>query len=316
MTTQSDDFVWLHSSKQALLDKRQRGLLAHALLFYGSYGAGQWPLAQWLAHQLLCDSPAVNGSACGQCKSCRLLAAQSHPDIVIIDNDDKVVGVDAVRQGCQFLEKTAQLGGNKVVVINRAEHMTEAASNALLKTLEEPTNNSYLLLVCNDTEQLLATITSRCAKVAIKPPRGADLAAIATNKQAVHAFSTVAEISELTDDATFAQKCGLWQSLIQFIENADNGDELVEQMLASEHGMRWLLSAFESLYRYYSGWSEALDNSPLGACTQYLDGQRSYRCLQLVMQANRKLKTLTQANKVFILEELTVDLAEQLRTAS
>ncbi|NMP15556.1 DNA polymerase III subunit delta' [Thalassotalea sp. Y01] len=307
---------WLESNKQDLINKYLQKILPHALLIHGSYGAGQLPLAHWLGNSLLCENIEQTNEPCGQCKTCQLLKAQSHPDFVVIDNDDKTIGVDLVRKACQFLEKTAQLGRNKVVMISHCENMTESAANALLKTLEEPTNNSFLLLVCNDIEQLLPTIISRCSKVAITPPQGEQLAQVAVNKQVVHPFSTIAEIAELTDEDVYNDKRQLLQSLARFIHQFDNGVELIEQIQASVHGIRWLQFGFESMFRYHSGWQQALADNPLSETVDGLDAETVFACLNLTMQANRQLKTLTQANKTYTLEVLLVELEQTIRNAA
>ena len=72
----------------------------------------------------------------------------------------------------RFLQTTAHIGKFKTVLIENAQTMTQAAANALLKTLEEPTANSIIILVTNDIEMLLPTIVSRCRVLNIRPNVG------------------------------------------------------------------------------------------------------------------------------------------------
>lgn len=116
-----------------------------------------------LAQILLCQNNNRQlQQPCQTCHSCSLFAAQNHPDFFSNDKGQNSIGVDEVRQVSEFLTKTSQLSGNQVVLLHQVEKMTENASNALLKTLEEPTAKSYLLLSCHNKAQLLPTILSRC----------------------------------------------------------------------------------------------------------------------------------------------------------
>lgn len=136
---------------------------AHAYLFCGPAGAGKRAFAGAFAAWLMCDSPSAQG-ACQQCRSCLLRQAGSHPDLLLIEPEEagKAIRVDAIRQLVDFITQTAQQGGRKVVVLHPAEAMNQNAANALLKSLEEPTAETYLLLVSDQPSRLLPTIRSRC----------------------------------------------------------------------------------------------------------------------------------------------------------
>lgn len=111
----------------------------------------------------LCDTATPdNFIACGKCKSCLLYQAGSHPDFKLLDGTTQSVGVDDIRAVSDWLNKTPQISNNQIVAIVGVGNMTENAANALLKTLEEPTSNSFLFLVNNGAEKLIPTISSRC----------------------------------------------------------------------------------------------------------------------------------------------------------
>ncbi|GGA86908.1 DNA polymerase III subunit delta' [Neiella marina] len=160
---------WLEASKQRLLDQIAQQRLPHALLFSGPNGIGKWQLMRWLSDRLLCASPNAEG-ACGQCRSCLLIAAGSHPDLLILEAEKNTIGVDLVRQAIATLSETAHQQGARVVLINNAQQMTESAANALLKTLEEPGQSAFLLLSAPSAGQLVATITSRCQEHLVALP--------------------------------------------------------------------------------------------------------------------------------------------------
>ena len=156
-------YPWLHQYFEQYAQHYSAARLHHAHLITGATGVGKRALAQTVCESLLCQNPQ-QGHACGECKSCRLLAAGSHPDIKILGEEQGSVGVDAVREISEFTQQHAHLGGNQCVIIDYAHKMTDAACNALLKTLEEPNNQSYIWLVANDSHALPATILSRCNK--------------------------------------------------------------------------------------------------------------------------------------------------------
>lgn len=148
-----------------------RSQYAHAYLFHGPLGIGKQALAEGLAALLLCLQPK-EGYACGQCRSCLLLQAETHPDYFRLQPEkvDKAIQVDQVRELVAFVYQTPQLGHRKLVLIEPAEAMTVNATNALLKCLEEPSGDTLLLLISHHPSQLLPTLKSRCIQQACPLP--------------------------------------------------------------------------------------------------------------------------------------------------
>lgn len=157
---------------------RDAGRLPHALLIDGDHGVGKRALVARLAAACLCTQP-VDGEACGGCRACKLLAAGTHPDFIRIEFELNREGkprrelvVDQVRALSQRLAMTSQFGGPQVAVIDPADALNVAAANALLKTLEEPTPDTLLMLVANASWRLPATVRSRCQRFTVPlPPR-------------------------------------------------------------------------------------------------------------------------------------------------
>ena len=164
--------AWLmpHQQKLQLLIAKQ--LLAHGIMFTGVEGVGKGLLADWLAASLLCTSTQLR--PCNGCKSCLLRIAGNHSDFLIIDASGSSIGVDAVRQLSLFMQGRAQQQAHKVVILPSAHKLTEAAANALLKTLEEPPQNSYLILHTNAEATLPSTVLSRCQRWPIAAQFGPD----------------------------------------------------------------------------------------------------------------------------------------------
>lgn len=163
----AEAYPWQDNLWQQLAGRSQH---AHAYLLHGPAGIGKRALAERLMASLLCQRPTPE--ACGECKSCLLLKAGSHPDNYILEPEeaDKAIKVDQVRDLVSFVVQTAQLGGRKVVLIEPVESMNINAANALLKSLEEPSGDTVLLLVTHQPSRLLPTIKSRCVQQACPLP--------------------------------------------------------------------------------------------------------------------------------------------------
>ncbi len=164
-------YPWQQPQWQMLADQISDDRLPHAIMLSGPQYIGKFQFAEILAQALLCGEP-VAGYACGRCKQCRLLVSHGHPDLLYLQSEDerKPIKVDAVRELGEFLAKTSQQGGWKVAIVSPAENMNINAANALLKNLEEPSENTLLLLVCHDSSRLPATIRSRCRNLSFGVP--------------------------------------------------------------------------------------------------------------------------------------------------
>jgi len=161
---------WLTPFYQKLQNTYHEGRFAHGLLFTGSAGIGKYKLAKQLAQFLLCTNKQEN-DACFECHSCRLISANNHLDLNLLEAEkNKSIGIDQVRLLTEKLNERPQLGNNKVVIIKGVEQLTEAAANALLKTLEEPQGDSYLILLARTHHQLMPTLLSRLQQTHIHSP--------------------------------------------------------------------------------------------------------------------------------------------------
>jgi DNA polymerase-3 subunit delta' len=155
-------YPWQMEKWQQLTQQVTQGWLAHALMLCGQAGIGKADFARQLAAFLLCEQRGEQ--ACGQCRSCLWLKADNHPDFfALAPEGSKYIKVDQVRELIAWANETAHCeGGNKVILLSPVEAMNTAAANALLKTLEEPADGLYFLLVCHQRMMVPATILSRC----------------------------------------------------------------------------------------------------------------------------------------------------------
>lgn len=151
---------------EGVLNSFKSGRLAHAYLIVGPPRGDGLRLAKDFLKLLYCRQDEV---FCGACPACRQINGQSHPDSFWIEPRGKgrVIKVEEVRGLIQRMEKTAFEGGYKSGVILAADRMNPNSQNALLKTLEEPSPNTVLLLVTDAPQLLLPTIVSRCQKLVL-----------------------------------------------------------------------------------------------------------------------------------------------------
>ena len=166
-------FPWQITNWQRLLSAQQQDRLPHALLLCGKNGMGLEQFSYAFAARLLCTDTDSSEQACGQCKSCLLLQAGNHPDLLSINPEapGKQIKVEPVRELVSFIQTTSQYGKHKIVILNPAEAMNRSAANGLLKTLEEPPAGSLLILLSEKTAFLPITIRSRCQRIEFQPSR-------------------------------------------------------------------------------------------------------------------------------------------------
>ncbi|MCW8330807.1 DNA polymerase III subunit delta' [Photobacterium sp. SDRW27] len=163
-------YPWQQTLWQNWQQLLSQGRLHHAILLLAAKGSGREELAKQLAQTVLCQN--CDTEPCGVCHSCQLFAAQTHPDFhhVAPLEEGKQIGVDAIRQCNRWAVETSQLAGQRVIMIEHADALGEAAANALLKTLEEPPSGCQFILTAQSLDSLLPTINSRCNKWRLAVP--------------------------------------------------------------------------------------------------------------------------------------------------
>lgn len=162
---------WLEPHCRALRERMETQRLGHAPLVHGPRGIGKHVLGQWLARLLLCQQRG-DGEPCGDCQSCRLIEGGSHPDLFVMEvpEDKQGIGVDQVRDLIERMQLTSSMGAHRVGLVPQADAMNRNAANALLKTLEEPPSNAWLILLSEQPARLPATIRSRCQQWPLRAP--------------------------------------------------------------------------------------------------------------------------------------------------
>jgi DNA polymerase-3 subunit delta' len=189
-------YPWQAASWTQLQAMRER--LPHAILFHGTAGTGKSDFLEAFAQALLCENVRPNGHACGACASCGWFSQGNHPDYRRVRPEaledeapegeeggdgerkakttkpSKEIKIEQIRQLADFMNISTHRQGLRVVVLYPAEALNMPASNALLKTLEEPPPGTVFLLASHSLDRLLPTILSRCRKFALPMPNHAE----------------------------------------------------------------------------------------------------------------------------------------------
>jgi len=145
------------------------GRLHHAYLFVGMEGVGKKTIALGLAKAIHCS--AATGDFCGACPDCARIQDSNHPDVRIIEPlaGKKEISIQQIRELEKELNFRSFSGKKKIAILDPANLMNLSAQNALLKTLEEPPQDSLLILIAANGGALLPTLRSRCLRISFGP---------------------------------------------------------------------------------------------------------------------------------------------------
>ena len=164
------------ASEAAWLEAAERGRLHHAWLLAGPPGVGKATFAYRAARRLLGAAPSPRHGLLGagpEDPVSRLVASQSHPDLLVLEKDAdgkrRSIVVDEARKLPEFFSKGPGMAAWRVAIVDTADDLNDNAANAILKTLEEPPERGVVLLVTHAPGRLLPTIRSRCRRLAFAP---------------------------------------------------------------------------------------------------------------------------------------------------
>jgi DNA polymerase-3 subunit delta' len=232
-----------------LRTKVSEGRLPHGLIFSGPDGIGKRTFALRLAEALNCASPGGADEECGRCDSCRKIGAGRHPyvSMVTVEEDASEIKIEQIRRIRSQLELAAPVGAARVFLIDPADRMKAASSNALLKALEEPPDRTYFFLMTTNVHQLLVTIRSRCQIYHFSPLSLEEIRAWGVTDELVVRSSQGSIGRAISTDAE--QLKALRDTLLEFLETAVN---------AREEDLAGLLGASADLARSKDEYREKL----------------------------------------------------------
>ena len=257
--------VWLENAKIKLTNRWRS--LPHGILVTGPEMIGKSVLAFDLARIMLCETHQ-NESGCGTCSSCQLVERSVHPDLHVVTSEasgnflspqfvrhaerywlekkststrkpSEQVGVDSIRTLNQNLAATASLGTRKIVIFPKADQLNHNAANALLKLLEEPTRDTFIILVSSSAHRLPATIRSRCIQFSVKEPSSSVVATWLRDEKGV-------------DPETAAQLSGAGLGPFIIADLIERGvDGALLELLESIRGSESVFDDFETVKRFF-----------------------------------------------------------------
>lgn len=192
------DIIGHPTAIRILTGAMRRGRVASAYLFAGEEGIGKRLTALNFAKALNCETPvaddggAVPVDACGHCPACRKIEVGTHPDFMIVEPDRGEIKIaqirrddsakneqgEAYRSVEEMIQFRALEARTRVVIVDDADTMNQSAANAFLKTLEEPPEDTTIILVSSRPDVLPQTIRSRCLRVTFRPLSIEDTAAV------------------------------------------------------------------------------------------------------------------------------------------
>ncbi len=141
--------------------------VSHAYLFCGTRGTGKTTTARVLAKAVNCLDQELSGRPCGTCANCQSIKEGTFMDVIEIDAASNN-GVENIRELRESVKYPPAVGRKKVYIIDEVHMLSTGASNALLKTLEEPPENVIFILATTDPQKLPQTILSRCMRLDFK----------------------------------------------------------------------------------------------------------------------------------------------------
>ena len=169
--------------KESLNSVFASGRFPHAIIIEGEMGTGKKTLAAHIAKTAVCES----FSSCGECRSCHLADAGTHPDIEFIEPEagKKSINYEQVENLKITAHYSAHTAERRVFIIDQADTLNPKCQNALLKVLEEPPSDVIFIFLVSANEKLLETIVSRCVVFSLYPPTFEDALAVLTEKHGI-----------------------------------------------------------------------------------------------------------------------------------
>jgi len=249
----------------SVLLKRDR--MAHAYLFVGPQGSGKKATAFAVAQLVNCDGPNVTaeGRSCGECPSCRKIQSGNHPDILVMEAEEpgESLKIAAIRELISRSQLRAYEGRFKIFIIIDAENLTIEGGNALLKTLEEPSRDSLLILTTSAPEKIMATVRSRCQLLRFPPLSRGRMARVLADHHAVEGeeMEFLSRFSEgylgkalaLQSDKLFFRKNEIIDNLVLSRNNEAYLKALLSDKVKIKESLEVLLSWFRDLLLIKAG---------------------------------------------------------------
>lgn len=216
--------IGFENIEQNLLNAYNSQKMHHAIMLDGKQGIGKASFAQELARKILQDN------------------SQAHPDLLIVEKDSnkKEITVNKIRQVTNFTQQTAAISNSKFIIIDSACQLNKSAANALLKILEEPRPNNFIILICHNLNKILATIRSRCQIIKVKELNFANFQQILEQNNLNFNNQDLQFLAKINDNAPAdainhgLELVNFYQLFLRSISNKKISSELLKQVSNKE----------------------------------------------------------------------------------
>jgi DNA polymerase-3 subunit delta' len=331
-----------HSKQINILKRAITGSrVAHSYLFAGPEGVGKMLVARAFAKALNCENPPGYGEeggdkggdegvdSCGACASCRAMEDGFHINLVKVEPVDGVVKIDQVRD-LQNAMKYRVTEGRRVAIVDGADKLIKAASNAFLKTLEEPPAGSMIILLTSHPAELLPTVVSRCQRIDFGPLPEEIIRRVLVEKLAddglgeedAQAFARVSGGSLAR--ALKAVKSGEQAKKVEFLErflslSPGKNDEILDvaREVSKDPDVEGTLEFLKTFYRDLVVFNEGSEGLVVAGNTAqkatnigYRGFARLVRSFELIEEAHRNITPPRYANKQLTMEVLFLGLVD------
>jgi DNA polymerase-3 subunit gamma/tau len=220
---------------QTLRHAVESARIAHAYLFCGPRGTGKTSTARILAKAVNCPDGA-GGEPCNSCDTCRSIAEGRALDVIEIDAASNR-GIDEIRSLREKANYAPSLARYKVYIIDEVHMLTEAACNALLKTLEEPPPHVIFVLATTEAHKVLPTIVSRCQRFNFRRLRQSDIVdklKLICQKEKIHIEAPSLELIARAATGSLRDAENILQQMIAYY-----GNRIELNQIQAELGMGW-----------------------------------------------------------------------------
>jgi DNA polymerase-3 subunit delta' len=322
-------YPWLQTIADSMAASLAQDRMPHALLLTGQPGVGKAALADYLVRQLLCANLSAEGDPCGRCAGCTQYAAGTHPDYFRVEpaEDSAVIKVDQVRELAEKLALSSHHGGFKVALLMPADAMNINAANSLLKTLEEPSDNTVLLLVSARPAQLPATIRSRCQLVRVEMPARAVALCWLTGQVPEEQKETYLQLAHgaplealrQAQEGLISQRRERFDALLGILDGTSSALSIAQEWSKDEElqAIRWLREWLMDLLRIrLTGQTDCVRSADLAAAlaglARRLDSKIMFRQLDSINSLLRL--TAGSLNRQLLTEDVLLAWADQGRS--
>ena len=269
-----EDIIGQQKQLTILRSALANGRLHHAYLFLGPEGVGKHLVAVALAKALHCGD--LKNDFCGSCVNCRRIADRNHPDVRVIEplSGKKEISIQQIRELERELNYRSFTGARKIAIIDPATLLNPSSQNALLKTLEEPPQDSLIVLIAPNAGGLLPTLRSRCLRLTFAPLTRKEIAGFLQSHHGVSgpdaesiaplAMGSIGAALAL-DKTELIEKRKAWIGMLGALKSRDYHGAIVaaETLAASREEALDFLKWAESWYRDLLIYTVANDSDDL-----------------------------------------------------